>query len=139
GLSRRWALIGAGRKGIASAAKARALAAVGLDAPEVVLVDRSAVAGNWSGRQGDTNGLLPLGTPPEKDVGFPYPDSWGAASAAVTAAMAEFSWQRHLMARGRYADWVDRGGMRPTHREWTTYLREVAVRAEGEIVNGEVV
>ena len=46
------AVIGAGPKGIAIAAKARALAAVGLDAPEVVLVDRSAVAGNWSGRQG---------------------------------------------------------------------------------------
>ena len=133
------AVIGAGPKGIAISAKARALVAVGLDAPEVVLVDRSAVAGNWSGRQGYTNGLLQLGTPPEKDVGFPYPDSWGAASAAVTAAMAEFSWQRHLMARGRYADWVDRGRMRPTHREWTTYLREVAERAEAEIVNGEVV
>jgi mycobactin lysine-N-oxygenase len=36
------AVIGAGSKGIAIAAKARALAAVGLDAPEVVLVDRSA-------------------------------------------------------------------------------------------------
>ena len=46
--------------------------------------------------------------------------------------MAEFSWQRHLMARGRYADWVDRGRMRPTHREWTAYLREVAERAEAE-------
>ena len=133
------AVIGAGPKGIAIAAKARALAAVGLDAPEVVLVDRSAVAGNWSGRQGYTNGLLPLGTPPEKDVGFPYPESWGAASAAVTAAMAEFSWQRHLMARGRYADWVDRGRMRPTHREWTAYLREVRERAEAELVNGEAV
>ena len=133
------AVIGAGPKGIAIAAKARALAAVGLDAPEVVLVDRSAVAGNWSGRQGYTNGLLPLGTPPEKDVGFPYPASWGAASAGVTAAMAEFSWQRHLMAHGRYADWVDRGRMRPTHREWTAYLREVAERAEAEIVRGEVV
>jgi len=82
---------------------------------------------------------LPLGTPPEKDVGFPYPASWGAASAGVTAAMAEFSWQRHLMAHGRYADWVDRGRMRPTHREWTAYLREVAERAEAEIVRGEVV
>jgi mycobactin lysine-N-oxygenase len=133
------AVIGAGPKGIAIAAKARALAAVGLDAPEVVLVDRSVVAGNWSGRQGYTNGLLPLGTPPEKDVGFPYPASWGAASAGVTAAMAEFSWQRHLMAHGRYADWVDRGRMRPTHREWTAYLREVAERAEAEIVRGEVV
>jgi lysine/ornithine N-monooxygenase len=53
--------------------------------------------------------------------------------------MAEFSWQRHLMTHGRYADWVDRGRMRPTHREWTAYLREVAERAEAEVVNGEVV
>jgi mycobactin lysine-N-oxygenase len=133
------AVIGAGPKGIAIAAKARALAAVGLDAPEVVLVDRGAVAGNWSGRQGYTSGLLPLGTPAEKDVGFPYAESWGAASAAVTTAMAEFSWQRHLIAHGVYADWVDRGRLRPTHRKWSAYLREVAERAEAEIVPGEVV
>src|SRR5206468_8105677 len=133
------AVIGAGPKGIAIAAKARALAAVGLAAPRVVLLDRGAVAGNWSGRQGYTSGLLPLGTPPEKDVGFPYADSWGAASSAVTAAMANFSWQRHLIARGVYADWVDRGRLRPTHRQWSAYLREVAERAEAEIVVGEVV
>ena len=71
------AVVGAGPKGIAIAAKARALAAAGLDAPRVVLVERSAVAGNWSGQQGYTSGLLPLGTPAEKDVGFPYADSWG--------------------------------------------------------------
>jgi mycobactin lysine-N-oxygenase len=133
------AVIGAGPKGIAIAAKARALAGVGLDAPEVVLVDRSAVAGNWSGRQGYTNGLLPLGTPPEKDVGFPYADSWGDASSAVSAAMADFSWQRHLISHGVYADWVDRGRMRPSHRQWTAYLREVAERAEAEIVADEVI
>jgi mycobactin lysine-N-oxygenase len=133
------AVIGAGPKGIAIAAKARALASVGLDAPEVVLVDRSPVAGNWSGRQGYTSGLLPLGTPPEKDVGFPYADSWGAASSAVTAAMADFSWQRHLIERGVYADWVDRGRLRPTHRQWSAYLREVAKRADAGIVSGEVV
>jgi mycobactin lysine-N-oxygenase len=133
------AVIGAGPKGIAIAAKARALAAVGLDAPRVVLVDRGPIAGNWSGRQGFTNGLLPLGTPPEKDVGFPYAASWGAASAAVTTAMAEFSWQRHLIAHRVYADWIDRGRLRPTHRQWSAYLREVAERAEAEIVVGEVV
>jgi mycobactin lysine-N-oxygenase len=133
------AVVGAGPKGIAIAAKARALAAAGLDAPEVVLVDRSAVAGNWSGRQGYTSGLLPLGTPPEKDVGFPYADSWGAASSEVTTAMAEFGWQRHLIEHGAYADWVDRGRLRPTHRQWSAYLREVAERAEAEIVPGEVV
>jgi hypothetical protein len=122
-------VVGAGPKGIAIAAKARALAAAGLDVPRVVLVDRGAVAGNWTGRQGYTSGLLPLGTPAEKDVGFPYADSWGAASSVVTAAMADYSWQRHLIAHGVYADWVDRGRLRPTHRQWSSYLREVAEKA----------
>jgi mycobactin lysine-N-oxygenase len=132
------AVVGAGPKGIAIAAKARALEAAGLAGPRVVLIDRSDVAGNWSGRQGFTSGLLPLGTPPEKDVGFPYSASWGEASSAVTAAMAPYSWQRHLADHGSYADWVDRGRLRPTHRQWNAYLREVAERADAEIVSGEV-
>src|SRR5579862_6766229 len=129
------AVLGAGPKGIAIAAKARALASAGLDAPRVVLIDRGPVAGNWSGRQGYTSGLLPLGTPPEKDVGYPYAASWGDASANVVAAMAEYSWQRHLIRHGVYSDWVDRGRMRPTHRQWSMYLREVAEAAEAEIVS----
>src|SRR5260370_16095511 len=133
------AVVGAGQKGIAIAAKARAVTAAGLGAPRVVLVDGGAVAGNWGGRQGYTNGLLPLGTPAEKDVGYPYADSWGAASSAVTAAMADYSWQRHLIAHGVYADWVDRGRLRPTHRQWSYYLREVAERAKAEIITGEAV
>jgi mycobactin lysine-N-oxygenase len=132
------AVIGAGPKGIAIAAKARALTAAGLPAPRVVLVDPGPVAGNWSGRQGYTSGLLPLGTPPEKDVGFPYADSWGPASPAVTAAMGEYSWQRHLMAQSAYADWVDRGRLRPTHRQWSIYLREVAGKAAAEIIAARV-
>jgi mycobactin lysine-N-oxygenase len=132
------AVIGAGPKGIAIAAKARALAAAGLGAPRVVLVDPGAVAGNWTGQQGYTNGMLPLGTPAEKDIGFPYADSWGAASPAVTAAMADYSWQRHLVTRGAYADWVDRGRLRPTHRQWSGYLREVAAKAGAEIVQASV-
>ncbi len=123
------AVVGAGPKGIAIAAKARALAAAGLDAPRVVLVEPGVVAGNWGGRQGYTSGLLPLGTPAEKDVGFPYASSWGSDSAAVSAAMADYSWQRHLIEKGMYADWVDRGRLRPTHRQWSWYLREVAGKA----------
>ena len=56
------AVVGAGPKGIAIVAKARALAAAGRPAPRVVLVDRGEVAGNWTGRQGYTSGLLPLGS-----------------------------------------------------------------------------
>jgi mycobactin lysine-N-oxygenase len=132
------AVVGAGPKGVAIAAKARALAAAGLPAPRVVLVDRGEVAGNWSGRQGYTSGLLPLGTPPEKDIGYPYAASWGDASAHVVAAMAEYSWQRHLIRHGVYGDWVDRGRLRPTHRQWSAYLREVAEVAEAEVVCGTV-
>jgi mycobactin lysine-N-oxygenase len=131
------AVLGAGPKGIAIAAKARALTAAGLAAPRVVLIEPGPVAGNWTGRQGYTSGLLPLGTPPEKDVGYPYAGSWGPHSAAVTAAMADYSWQRHLIARGAYADWVDRGRLRPTHRQWSYYLRDVADGAEAEIVTAE--
>jgi mycobactin lysine-N-oxygenase len=131
-------VVGAGPKGIAIAAKARALAAAGLPAPRVVLVDRGEVAGNWSGRQGYTSGMLPLGTPPEKDVGFPYAASWGDASADVIAAMARFSWQGHLIGHGAYSDWVDRGRVRPAHRQWSAYLREVAEAAEAEVVRGVV-
>jgi len=132
------AVVGAGPKGIAIAAKARALAAAGLPAPRVVLVDRGEVAGNWTGRQGYTSGLLPLGTPPEKDIGYPYAASWGDASADVVAAMAQYSWQRHLIKHGVYSDWIDRGRMRPTHRQWSAYLCEVAEAAEVEIVSGVV-
>ena len=131
-------MVGAGPKGIAIAAKARALAAAGLPAPRVMLVDRGEVAGNWSGRQGYTSGLLPLGTPPEKDIGYPYAASWGDASADVVAAMAGYSWQRHLINHGVYGDWVDRGRMRPAHRQWSVYLREVAEAAGAEIVCGVV-
>jgi mycobactin lysine-N-oxygenase len=130
--------VGAGPKGIAIAAKARALAVAGLPAPRVVLIDRGEVAGNWTGSQGYTSGLLPLGTPPEKDVGYPYAASWREASAGVVAAMAEYSWQRHLIRHGAYGDWIDRGRMRPTHREWSAYLREVAEVAQAEIVRGVV-
>jgi mycobactin lysine-N-oxygenase len=131
-------VVGAGPKGIAIAAKARALAAVGLPAPRVVLVERGEIAGNWSGRQGYTSGRLPLGTPPEKDVGYPYAASWGNASDDVVAAMAGYSWQRHLIRHGAYGDWVDRGHMRPAHHQWSTYLREVAEAAKAEIVCGVV-
>ncbi len=52
--------------------------------------------------------------------------------------MADFSWQRHLIERRAYADWVDRGRLRPTHRQWSWYLREVAEKAAAEIVAAEV-
>lgn len=53
--------------------------------------------------------------------------------------MADYTWQRHLIAHGAYADWVDRGRTRPTHRQWSWYLREVAEMAQAEIIAADVV
>jgi mycobactin lysine-N-oxygenase len=57
------AVLGAGPRGIAIAAKARELAAAGQGAPRVALADPGTVAGNGDGRPGWTSGLRPLGTP----------------------------------------------------------------------------
>ena len=52
--------------------------------------------------------------------------------------MMAYSWPRNLIAGGSYADWVDRGRLRPTHREWGAYLHAVAVKCGAEIVADEV-
>ena len=53
--------------------------------------------------------------------------------------MADYTWQRHLIAHGAYADWVDRGRTRPTHRQWSWYLREGAEMEQAEIIAADVV
>lgn len=120
---------GAGPKGIAIAAKAAALAAAGLPAPEVTVVDPLGVAGHWNGRSGYTDGLRQLGTRPEKDIGFPYLPSWGDRSAEVGARMQALSWHGHLMATQRLGEWVDRGCPRPSHRRWAEYITWAAETA----------
>lgn len=119
-------VVGAGPKGVAVAAKAAVLADLGLPAPRVTVVDPGGVAAHWSGGAGFTDGEQHLGTPPEKDVGFPYAPSWGAASAAVTHRMLGLSWAGWLTSTGEYAEWVDRGRPRPRHRRWAAYLQWVA-------------
>jgi hypothetical protein len=105
------AVVGAGPKGIAIAAKARALAAAGLDAPRVVLADKGPVAGNWSGRQGYTSGLLPLeieyGTERERVaydlvvVAIGFQDRW----------FEEFLGQEARRAAGACPVYLDRPGL----------------------------
>jgi mycobactin lysine-N-oxygenase len=134
-------VLGAGPKGLAIAAKCAALRGLGFVMPRVVLVDRRGAAANWSGAHGYTDGRRLLGTLPEKDIGFPYDSTcWGdaAANQAVDRAMAAFSWQAYLTEAYRYAEWIDRGRPRPTHRQWAAYLRWVAHRSAAEVLRGEV-
>jgi mycobactin lysine-N-oxygenase len=132
-------VIGAGPKALALATKRAVLKKLGCPVPKLVVVDRRGVAAAWSGESGLTDGSPLLGTPPEKDVGFPYRSTgWGDLNAKVDEEMMAYSWHRYLMSTGRYADWVDRGRPEPTHRIWAGYLRWVGQRVELELVVDEI-
>lgn len=122
-------VIGAGPKGLALAGKQAALRAAGCEVAETVIVDRAGVGAGWTGAHGLTDGNRLLGTPPEKDIGFPYgPNLWGDRGEQINSYMTALSWQHYLIAQGSYAAWIDRGRPRPTHRTWSAYLRWVAAR-----------
>ncbi|MCG7606123.1 MULTISPECIES: NADPH-dependent L-lysine N(6)-monooxygenase MbtG [Mycobacterium] len=133
------AVIGAGPKAIAVAAKAAELRAMGVPAPEVVVVERSGVAANWQAVGGWTDGNHRLGTGPEKDVGFPYRSSLvPRRNAELDERMTRHSWQAYLIATGGFAEWVDRGRPAPTHKRWSQYLGWVADDIGMTVVSGEV-
>jgi len=135
----RLAVVGAGAKAVAVAAKAAALRELGLPAPEVVAVERTEVAANWQPDGGWTDGLHRLGTNPEKDVGFPYRSTLARGrNAELDRAMTRFSWQAYLIATNQFADWIDRGRPAPTHRRWAQYLQWVADAVGMSVIQGEV-
>ena len=134
-------VVGAGPKAVAIAAKRYMLAKLGYCVPHVRIIDRQGVATHWTGNAGFTDGHQFLGTRPEKDIGFPYLSAcWGdkELSRAVAKEMVHLSWQSFLIDQWRYADWIDRGRTRPTHREWSHYIQWVAEKVEVELYVGEV-
>ncbi|MGW4100175.1 NADPH-dependent L-lysine N(6)-monooxygenase MbtG [Mycobacterium sp. NPDC004974] len=133
------AVIGAGPKAISVAAKAAELRAMGVPAPDVVVVERAGVAANWQAVGGWTDGNHRLGTGPEKDVGFPYRSSLvSRRNAELDERMTRHSWQAYLIATGGFAEWVDRGRPAPTHKRWSQYLGWVADGIGMNVVSGEV-
>src|ERR1700754_390626 len=138
-VTRTVAIIGAGAKAVAVAAKAAVLRDMGVDAPDVVAVERSGVAANWRAGGGWTDGRQRLGTSPEKDVGFPYrsalvPDR----NAELDERMTRYSWQSYLVATDQFVGWIDRGRAAPTHDTWAGYLRWVADVVGLKVVRGDV-
>lgn len=132
-------VIGAGPKGLAIAGKREALHTLGWDVARVVVVEREGVAAGWSGEFGLTDGNRLLGTPPEKDIGFPYESTvWGSAGSVIDTEMTSLSWQRYLISEGTYSAWIDRGRPRPTHRVWAAYLRWVADRIDLDLRQEEI-
>lgn len=133
------AVIGAGPKAVAVAAKAAVLRDMGVDVPDVVAIERSTVAANWQAVGGWTDGQHRLGTSPEKDVGFPYRSSLvPRRNAELDERMTRHSWQSYLIASAQFAEWVDRGRPAPTHWGWSRYLRWVADRVAMSVITGEV-
>ncbi|MEU3609884.1 SidA/IucD/PvdA family monooxygenase [Streptomyces sp. NPDC035033] len=128
-------VIGLGPKAAAVCAKAAAVRELGLGAPRVLVVERYGAAAHWGGEHGFTTGTEPLGTRPEKDVGFPYrsADAFGPRGAELDRAMTRYSWQNFLAETGRLGAWVDRGCPAPEHRVFGAYL-EWVVRSCGDHV-----
>ena len=133
------AVIGAGAKAVAVAAKAAELRAMGIAAPDVVAVERTAVAANWGAAGGWTDGEHRLGTGPEKDVGFPYRSAVAPQrNGELDQRMTRHSWQAYLIATGQFAEWIDRGRPSPPHRRWGQYLQWVADAVGMTVIRGDV-
>ena len=125
------AVVGAGPKAAALAAKAHVLNELGVARLDVRILERNEIAAHWTGRHGWTSGTERLGTRVEKDVGFPYRSTsrFGPLGKEIDARMQAFSWQSHLIDTGGYQHWIDAGLPQPTHRQFTDYLRWVLARA----------
>jgi mycobactin lysine-N-oxygenase len=133
------AVLGAGAKAVAVAAKAFVLREMGVEVPDVIAVERTGVGANWQASGGWTDGAHRLGTSPEKDVGFPYRSALAPRrNAELDERMMRYSWQSYLIATASFAEWVDRGRPAPTHRRWSQYLGWVAQHVGLNVVHGEV-
>lgn len=136
------AVIGAGPKAAALAAKVHVINRLGLGPVSLTVIEEVGPAAFWLGACGFTSGLEPLSTSPAKDVGFPYRStySFGEAGDAIDHAMLAFSWQQHLVDRGRYARWIDAGSPNVPHREYGNYIAWVFEHAsEGvRLLDGRV-
>jgi mycobactin lysine-N-oxygenase len=135
-------IVGAGAKAAGIATKVHAINNLGLGPISVRIVEGTDVAASWKGRNGMTSGEEPLAVTPIKDVGFPYQSfrEFGEAGEAIDEIAMQFSWQRYMVARRRYARWIDAGSPSVRHRDYGEYLTWVLSRAtEGmEHVSGRV-
>jgi mycobactin lysine-N-oxygenase len=124
-------IVGAGAKAAGIATKVHILNNLGLAQLSVKVIEGTEVAASWKGRNGMTSGEEPLAVTPIKDVGFPYQShvEFGEAGEAIDAALAQFTWQQHMISKRRYARWVDAGSPPVRHRDYGEYLTWVLSRA----------
>ena len=135
-------VVGAGAKAAGIATKVHAINGLGLGPISLTIVEGTEVAASWLGRNGMTSGEEPLAVTPIKDVGFPYQSfrEFGEAGEAIDDLAMRFSWQRYMVARRRYARWIDAGSPSVRHRDYGEYLTWVLSRASEGVshVSGQV-
>src|ERR1700748_222318 len=91
------AVLGAGVKAVAVAAKAHVLRQMGVGAPDVVAIERLGGGETGQASGGWTDGAQRLGTSPEKDVGFPYRSSLAPRrNAELDERMTRHSSEAHV-------------------------------------------
>jgi mycobactin lysine-N-oxygenase len=124
-------VVGAGAKAAGIATKVHALNKLGLGPISMTVVEGTEVAASWKGLNGMTSGEEPLAVTPIKDVGFPYQSfrEFGEAGEAIDEQAMAFTWQRYMVARRRYARWIDAGSPSVRHRDYGEYLTWVLGRA----------
>jgi len=127
------AVIGGGPKAAAIAAKADVLSRHSAHpVPQVNIYERTAFGAAWTGGHGYTDGLQPLCTLAERDLGFPYGRAYGADVAE--AMFARYSWQafgvQAASGRAHYEQWVLHGRRPPAHLDFARYL-DWAIRNSG--------
>ena len=134
----RIAVIGAGPKGAAIAAKAWCLNQHEHEI-EVTIFDRHRPGAFWRGDHGYTDGDQRLCTPAERDLGFPY--TVDPELPIAEHMQQKFSWQAFLVSEahgGRYSDWLNHGRLPPLHRDFADYLKFAIDRSKALTVTGDV-
>jgi mycobactin lysine-N-oxygenase len=132
-------VVGAGAKAAGIAAKVHAFNRLGLGPVSLKIVEGTEVAASWKGRNGMTSGEEPLAVTPIKDIGFPYQSfrEFGEAGEAIDELAMQFSWQSYMVARRRYARWIDAGSPSVRHRDYGEYLTWALGRAGDGIAQVE--
>lgn len=118
------AVVGAGPKGVALAAKCAALSELGHMAPELTIFEQSHIGSAWSGRGSFTNGEALICTNIDRDLGFPYDDP--VSDQINSHMLGEYSWRTFLLSTSSQMnlnEWLTKGFPRPTHREFSRYLQ----------------
>jgi len=137
------AVIGAGPKAAAIAAKAQVLRLLDRADIRVTIFEKHEPGANWTGEHGYTDGHARLCTPAERDLGFPY--DAGVFDRKVAKRMyAEYSWGAYLVGahkddgEERFNDWINRGRLPPRHSEFAKYVQWAITKSTAKLEPGEV-